>query len=130
MLNYRDLKIEDLNKYKSSSTEDNNYNSCVFKFEIKKTKFLITGDAPIAIENYMINDNIDLKADVLKVGHHGSDTSSGYNFLQKVNPKLAIISCGYNNIYKHPSSKVLDRLNRLNIKYVRTDLQGSIVYTC
>ena len=127
---FSDLKIEDLNKYKSSSTEDNNYNSCVFKFEIKKTKFLITGDAPIAIENYMINDNLDLKADVLKVGHHGSDTSSGYNFLQKVNPKLAVISCGYNNIYKHPSSKVLDRLNRLNIKYVRTDLQGSIVYTC
>ena len=127
---FSDLKIEDLNKYKSSTSEDNNYNSCVFKFKIKETKFLITGDAPIQIENYMIKDNLDIKADVIKIGHHGSDTSSSYNFLERVNPKLAIISCGYNNIYKHPSSKVLDRLDRLNIKYIRTDMAGSIVYKC
>lgn len=129
-LYFTDLKIDDLNKYKDKTNSDNNYNSSVFQFKIRNTKFLITGDAPIEIENKIIISNVDLKSDVIKLGHHGSNTSSSYDFLQKVDPKLAIISCGYKNMYNHPSKEVIDRLTKLNIKYVRTDLNGSIIYKC
>lgn len=127
---FTDLKIEDLNQYKDESNSDNNYNSAVFKFEIKDTKFLIMGDAPIEIENKIIKDNPNLKANVIKLGHHGSNTSSSYDFFKNINPDLAIISCGYKNIYNHPSKEVISRLEKLDINYERTDLNGSIIYKC
>jgi len=122
-----DLEIKDLNQYKDSG-EDENYNSSVFYFEMFETKFLIMGDAPKEIEKKIIEDNKDLKADVIKLGHHGSSTSSDEEFLKQVNPKLAIISCGYNNIYGHPTNEVLTTLNNLDINYCRTDISSSITY--
>ena len=75
---------------------------------------------------YYINGNIDLKADVLKVGHHGSKTSSSAEFIDKVNPKYSIISVGKNNRYGHPNKEVLDNLKDSNI--YRTDQDGSIMF--
>ena len=121
------FKIVDINRFKDSK-KDTNYNSAVFKFQIKETSFLLMGDAPIEIENKLMSyykDYIDV--DILKLGHHGSDTSSSYNFLKAVNPKEAIISSGYNNYYNHPSNYVLSYLNNLGIAYWRTDLDGTRV---
>ena len=69
----------------------------------------------------------DVSADVLKVGHHGSDTSSGESFLKKVNPSIAVISLGQDNEYGHPQREVLQRLNSRNIKIFRTDKLGTVV---
>ncbi len=120
------LKIDDLNTYKSNST-DTNYCSGIFRFEIKGTKFLIMGDAPIEVENKLLNDKADIDTDILKVGHHGSNTSSSINFFKTCSPSLAIISCGYNNLYKHPSKEVISYLENLKIKYIRTDVTSTYV---
>lgn len=74
-----------------------------------------------------MNQGYDLSADVLKVGHHGADTSSSEEFLQAVNPKYAVISVGKNNAYGQPSEDVLSRLNDMEVSVYRTDLQGDIV---
>ena len=62
----------------------------------------------------------------MAIGHHGSNTSSDYNFLKEVNPKLAVISCGYNNKYGHPHREVIENLEKLHIPYKRTDINGTI----
>lgn len=90
--------------------------------------FLFTGDADTTIEKKIIDDNPSLRADVLKIGHHGSKTSSSYNFLKQISPEVCIISVGQNNKYGHPDKDVINRLNKLNIKYRRTDLEGTISY--
>lgn len=87
------------------------------------------GDAPKEIERKLIS-SIDSNIDVLKVGHHGSNTSSSYEFLKYIRPKFAVISCGLNNKYNHPSASVIDTLNSLNYKYIRTDLNGTFIYKC
>ena len=90
-------------------------------------RFLFTGDAEYDEEQSLINGNYDLSADVLKLGHHGSKTSSCEEFLQAVNPEYAVISCGQDNPYGHPHESTLERLKRLNIKVFRTDEQGAVV---
>lgn len=80
-------------------------------------------------EKDIINSKDDLSADVLKVGHHGSHTSSSKEFLDKVNPKTAIISCGKNNDYGHPHKETMKELNKRNIKVYRTDIDGTVVLT-
>lgn len=122
-----DFLITDLNVYRENNMS-NNDTSAVYSFVIKNTSFLIMGDAPSSIEKKIIKDHPDLRCDVLKVGHHGSDTSSSYDFLQSVKPKKAVISCGLNNKYHHPSKKTIKNLNDLQIDYVRTDLSGTYVY--
>lgn len=82
------------------------------------------GDAESLSENEI---KTDIKADVLKVGHHGSDTSSSISFLNKVNPSYAIISVGEDNSYNHPKKEVLDRLEKVGATIYRTDLNGNIV---
>ena len=120
-----DLLVEDIN-YQKSESEDANYNSAIFSFEIKKTKFLIMGDAPKEVEEKLQIDS----ADVIKLGHHGSNTSSSQKFLGKLKPDLSIISCGLNNIYKHPSKETLTTLDNLGLNYHRTDIGGTFVYKC
>ncbi|CDC41223.1 competence protein ComEC [Firmicutes bacterium CAG:449] len=73
------------------------------------------GDAPTSIEKKIMNDYPSLDIDILKVGHHGSKTSSSYEFLKYINPQEAIISVGKNNHYHHPDKIVLTYLNDLNI---------------
>lgn len=104
----------------------NNY-SVVIKITYGNTKFLFNGDAHKLSEKEMLSKGYDLSADVLKVGHHGSSSSSSKEFLDKVNPKIAIISCGKNNDYGHPHKETLDELNKRKIKIYRTDKDGTIV---
>lgn len=75
----------------------------------------------------IINDFDDIRADVLKLGHHGSSTSTSDYFLGKVNPSIGVISCGKNNKYGHPHKEVMNLLEKYNIMIFRTDEQGSIV---
>ncbi len=106
--------------------EINNY-SAVIKLTYKNTKFLFMGDAEKLSEEEIINNNIDISSDVLKLGHHGSSSSSSSKFLDKVSPKIAVISCGKNNDYGHPHKETISNLNKRNITIYRTDLNGTIV---
>lgn len=104
----------------------NNY-SAVIKITYGNSKFLFTGDAEKLSEKEILNKNYDISCDVLKVGHHGSTSSSSKPFLDKVSPKIAIISCGKNNDYGHPHRETVDELKKRNIQIYRTDIDGSIV---
>ena len=113
--------------YTGTDTKDLNNTSIVLKMSFGSTTYLFTGDATNITEKKILNK--DISADVLKVGHHGSNYSSTDKFLNKVNPKYAIISVGKNNIYSHPATKTIDKLNKLNIKIYRTDELGTIILT-
>lgn len=89
--------------------------------------FLFTGDAEARAEAKMLEAGYNLKADVLKAGHHGSNSSTTENFLQAVAPRYAVISCGKDNDYGHPHAEVLDRLTVAGIQVLRTDLEGTLV---
>lgn len=111
---------------KAIDNHEMNNNSIVIKLTYGDNKFLFTGDAEKSEEDGIWTN---IKCDVLKVGHHGSDSSSTSNFLKKVEPKYAIISCGLGNTYGHPNDEVLKRLYDRNVDVFRTDLQGTIVFT-
>lgn len=118
-----EYKIEILSPTQDEYKDINHY-SVILKLTYKDNSFLFTGDAEVVNEAQLSGD---ISADVLKIGHHGSDTSSSEKFLKEVNPKLAIISVGKDNNYGHPDEKVLERLNKLNITTLRTDLIGTII---
>ena len=122
------ITITNYNHYESMWKEEND-TSLVLSFSVKNTNFVITGDAPIKIERQIMKDNKEIKCDILKVGHHGSKTSSSDEFISYLNPKEAVISCGVNNKYGHPNQEVLSILNRHKIKIRRTDLEGTIKYS-
>lgn len=101
----------------------NNY-SAVVKITYKNRKFLFMGDAEKLSEKEI---TADVSADILKVGHHGSSSSTSEEFLKKVNPSAAVISCGVDNSYGHPHSETLNILERFNIQIFRTDTMGTII---
>ena len=105
-----------------SYKELNDY-SAVIKLTYGENSFVFTGDAEKKAED-LIRENI--KCDVLKIGHHGSSSSSTKNFLKKTEPKYAVISCGADNEYGHPHKQTLNRLNNSEVNIFRTDLQGTI----
>ncbi|MBI4857662.1 MAG: MBL fold metallo-hydrolase [Acetobacterium woodii] len=109
--------------------EDVNDDSIVMKVTHGNHRFLFTGDMEATAEKELLAQNLDLSADVLKVGHHGSYSSTGYVFLRAVNPRYAVISCGVNNDYGHPHEETLSRLNDVGSTIFRTDLVGTIVAT-
>lgn len=112
----------------NTNSDDNlNLYSPIIKFTFKNISFIFTGDAETENEIDLLKRNINITADVLKIGHHGSNTSSYEDFIKKVSPKLAIISVGEDNSYGHPAKEVLNILNKYNIKVLRTDLNGSII---
>ena len=111
--------------YTGTDTSDLNNTSIVLKLVYGNNSFLFTGDATSETEEKIINQ--DIAVDVLKVGHHGSKYSTTNNFLDKVNPKYAIISVGENNIYNHPASSTIDKLKKRNISIYRTDIDGTIL---
>lgn len=111
----------------SDNYEDVNNYSAVIKLTYKNTKFLFTGDAQKLSEKEMVDNGLDLSCDVLKVGHHGSSTSSSAAFLDKSSPKVAVISCGKNNDYGHPHKQTITALNKKNIKIYRTDVDGTVL---
>ncbi|WP_297423559.1 ComEC/Rec2 family competence protein [Clostridium sp.] len=107
--------------------EDLNNYSPIIKIEYGKTSFLFTGDAQKDVEKEILDNNEDISADVLKVGHHGSSTSTSPNFLAKVNPSIGIISVGQDNTYNHPNDETLNNLTKNKVTIFRTDKDGSIV---
>ena len=121
------LQIYNFNNINYEKVEENS-RSLVLGFSLGGKNFLLMGDAPSEIEKEIIKKYKKLDCDILKVGHHGSDTSSSLEFLKAVTPEEAIISCGVNNSYGHPSEEVVNRLNDLDIKIRRTDLEGTIEY--
>ncbi len=107
---------------------DTNTASVVARLTYGTTSFLLTGDSPQAIEQYLVAlDGPALRSNVLKLGHHGSRTSSSEVFLTTVRPSLAIISAGKDNRYGHPHKEVLDRLAKLHIPSRSTITEGSII---
>ena len=112
----------------SGDSESSNDNSGVFKLVYAKNSILFTGDAGVKVEEkYIAKYGKFLKSNILKVGHHGSKTSSSGNFLQSVSPKYALISAGIMNKFHHPSNDVLDRLRKLHTKILRTDELGASI---
>ena len=111
----------------SSDYDDMNDWSAVIKLSYGKTSFLFTGDAEDVSEKEMLSKKYDLKADVLKIGHHGSSSSTTAEFLSAVSPKYAVISVGKDNDYGHPAAGVMNRLKKAGIPVYRTDESGTIV---
>jgi len=109
--------------------DNGNDNSLVIYLEANDLKYLFTGDISSIVEENIIKEYPNLKIDILKISHHGSKTSTSEEFLKSIKPILAVISVGKNNFYGHPNFEVLARLYRNNIKYYRTDLQGTIIVT-
>lgn len=113
----------------SNKYDDLNNYSAVIKLTYKNNKFLFMGDAEKISEQEMLTNNYDLSCDVLKVGHHGSSSSSSKEFLDKASPKIAVISCGKNNEYGHPHKETLAEFKKRNYTVYRTDIDGTVVLT-
>lgn len=111
-----------------SGSNLNDY-SIANKLTFGDINFIFTGDAEKKSETNMVNSGQDLSADVLKVGHHGGDTSTIDSFLNKVKPKYGVISAGAGNQYGHPHENVLNRLANHDVKVFRTDEDGTIIAT-
>jgi competence protein ComEC len=111
------------------SYTDPNDMSIVLKVTFGETSFLFTGDAERTAESDILESGCDLSATVLKVGHHGSDSSTSYPFLRAVMPQAAVISCGTGNDYGHPHEDLLSRLRDADVTVYRTDMQGTITCT-
>lgn len=107
--------------------EDPNDTSIVLKVTYGETSFLFTGDAERTAEADIISAGCDLRSTVLKVGHHGSDTSTSYPFLREIMPEYAVIQVGKDNSYGHPTENTLSRLRDADVKVYRNDLQGDII---
>jgi beta-lactamase superfamily II metal-dependent hydrolase len=106
-----------------------NANSIVVRLDYGQFSMLLAGDAEEQTEHRLLTKELDLAAHVLKIGHHGSKYASSADFLKRVKPEIAIVSCGAWNRYGHPSQPVLDRLKAANVKLYRTDLHGEITIT-
>lgn len=110
-----------------NSYEDVNANSVVIKLTYGEDSFLFVGDCEEEEENEILESGQDISADVLKVGHHGSKSSSGEEFVSAVSPTYAVISCGEGNEYGHPHAKTLNTLRAAGVLLYRTDEQGTII---
>lgn len=106
---------------------DLNNSSVMIMLTYGEKKFLFTGDAEEEEERTV---TADVDCDVLKIGHHGSSTSTGSAFLAAASPEYAVISCGAGNSYGHPHTETIDKLKKAGINVYRTDLQGDIIMTC
>lgn len=106
---------------------DTNEYSIGLKIAYGDTAFVMCGDAPVSSEKDMVASGIDLSADVLKLGHHGSYTSSCDAFLDAVAPSCAVVSAGKGNDYGHPHEEVMKRIQDRGIKLYRTDEQGTLI---
>jgi len=124
----KELNIDDNKMYflNNKIYDNENDNSSVVYTELNNHKFLFMGDAGVEVEEDLTKKYNLQDIDVLKVGHHGSKTSSSEKFIDEVNPKYSIISVGKNNRYGHPNKEVLENLEKSKI--YRTDMQGSIMF--
>jgi beta-lactamase superfamily II metal-dependent hydrolase len=113
----------------SDSYDDLNDYSIVIKLSYGSQEFLFTGDAETLSEREILQAGADISADVFKVGHHGSSSSTTQGFLEAVDPDYAIICVGEDNSYGHPDDEVLARLSAMGVKVYRTDINGTVVAT-
>lgn len=120
-----DLNVDILAPVEIDEGELNNC-SIIIKITYESDSYLFIGDAE---KEELSTVTADMSADVLKVGHHGSRTSTTEEFLEEVNPEYAVISCGIDNDYGHPHEEAISILNEFNVEYYRTDLQGTIKIT-
>ena len=111
--------------YVNDNEEDINSNSIVSKLTYNNTSFLFTGDTTWEVEDILKSE--DIKSNVLKASHHGSNDGANYQFLKAVKSEIVVISCGANNDYGHPHEKVLDKFKSLGMDIYRTDLDGTII---
>lgn len=111
----------------SSDYEDINNYSAAIRLSYKNNNFLFMGDAQKLSEEEIMNSNVDISCDVLKVGHHGSSTSSSKEFLDKALPKIVVISCGRGNQFGHPNKETLTEFKNRKYTIYRTDIDGTIV---
>ena len=125
IFDFDNLKIQII--YTGKNNKNLNDSSIIIKAEYLNNSFLFMGDASKKIEEKILNK--DISSDVIKIGHHGSSYSTSISFLNKVNPKYAVIEVGKNNNYGHPSQVTLNNLKEKNIKIMRTDLDGTIKIT-
>ena len=126
---YSCIKELNIDKYKlqflnTKEYDNENDNSSVIYLNYNNYKFLFMGDAGVTRENDILKKYNITNIDFLKVGHHGSNTSSSKEFINSINPKYSLISIGKNNRYGHPKDSVLETLS--NSKIYRTDIDGSI----
>jgi competence protein ComEC len=129
----KDKEIININSYKfyilnPSADIDENDNSLVIYTNLNNKGLLFMGDAPIPIENRITNEYKHLKTDILKVGHHGSKTSTSEYFLKAIEPKYSVIQVGLNNRYNHPNPEVINRLKKYNSEIYQTSINGSIKF--
>lgn len=109
------------------SYSETNNTSIVLMVQFGENKFLFTGDMETDAENDLLDAGKKVKADLLKVGHHGSNTSTGYRFLYEVDPAFAVISCGRDNSYGHPHDEPMSRLRDADVTIYRTDEMGTVI---
>ncbi len=128
ILNFGDAEIEIIAPVNDDYSDLNNF-SVISELTYGDTKFLFTGDAEVKSENEVLKNGMFEDTDVLKVGHHGSNSSTGEKFLEVVKPEYAVISCGEGNSYNHPNEETIQRLLEYTDNIYRTDLQGNIVIT-
>ncbi len=114
--------------YNGEGAENLNDSSLIFRAVYGETSLLLTGDAEIPEETRLLALGGEIASDLLKLGHHGSQSSTGEAFLDAVKPRYAVISCGRNNDYGHPHREVLDRLERRGISLSRTDREGTVLF--
>lgn len=107
--------------------DNDNNSSLVTKISFKESSIIFMGDCESEVERHLLKESNLIESNIIKLGHHGSKSSTSIEFLKKVDPDYAIISCGKNNKYGHPHKETIDKLDKLNIKYFRTDLDGSII---
>ena len=122
------IDVQVLNPGSTYFTDDINQNSVVLKVTDGKISFLFMGDAGIEAENAIMKDGYNVKADILKVGHHGSRTSSGASFINAVSPTVSVIEVGAGNDYGHSHKETIDKLQKVS-KIYKTDLDGTITVT-
>ena len=124
----KELNIDDNKLYflQTSIYDNENDNSNVIYTELNGYKFMFMGDASVTTEHEILSKYNLPDIDVLKIGHHGSKTSSSINFINEINPKYSVISVGKNNRYGHPNDGVLENLK--DSKIYRTDYDGSIMF--
>lgn len=123
----KNTEIEVFSPLENISSDNLNDYSPIIKITFLDNSFLFTGDAEISTEDTVLSENNNLNCDILKVGHHGSSTSTSPDFLISANPSVAIISVGKNNSYGHPTSETLSLLNSYNIRTIRTDIYGTVI---
>ena len=111
----------------NTDSSDPNNTSIVLRIVYGDTSFLFTGDAERVVEQAILNRGTNINSTVLKVGHHGSESSTSYVWLREIMPQYAVISVGKDNSYGHPTEEVLSRLRDAEVKTFRTDLQGDII---